>query len=218
MAADVKRLGVLGGTFDPIHFGHLVAAEAAAEVLDLDRVLFVPCGRPPHRPAGQTTPAEHRYLMTVLATAGNPRFRVSRMELDRPGPSYTVDTLEELRAELGPDVALIFIVGADAFLGMDRWKDRERILELAEVAVVSRPGWNDGAVEARLQAMPAHLAARVRHLDIDPLNISARELRRRLSQGRSVRYLLPQQVLDYIQQHGLYRGSHAELMEQKAPC
>lgn len=202
----MKRLGVLGGTFDPIHFGHLVAADAAAEALNLDQVLFIPCGQPPHRPAGQTTPAEHRYLMTVLATAGHPRFRVSRMELDRPGPSYTVDTLEALRADLGPGVELTFIIGADAFLGMDRWKDPERVMELADLTVVSRPGYNDGAVEARLRTLPGHLRARVRHLDIDPLNISAGELRRRLIAGRSVRYFIPQQVLAYIHQHGLYRG------------
>lgn len=202
----MMRLGLLGGTFDPIHFGHLVAADAAAEALNLDQVLFIPCGQPPHRPAGQTTPAEHRYLMTVLATAGHPRFRVSRMELDRPGPSYTVDTLEALRADLGPGVELTFIIGADAFLGMDRWKDPERVMELADLTVVSRPGYNDGAVEARLRTLPRHLRARVRHLDIDPLNISAGELRRRLIAGRSVRYLIPQQVLAYIHQHGLYRG------------
>src|SRR5690606_29121686 len=187
VAADMKRLGVLGGTFDPIHFGHLVAADAAVEALALDCVLFVPCGEPPHRPARETTAAEHRYRMTVLATVGHPRFRVSRMELARPGPSYTVDTLEALHRELGPGVDLTFIVGADAFLGMDRWKQPERVMDLATITVVSRPGYNDGAVEAHLQSLPARLRARVRHLDIDPLNISARELRRRLQEGRSVR-------------------------------
>ncbi|HEX6987993.1 MAG TPA: nicotinate-nucleotide adenylyltransferase [Bacillota bacterium] len=214
----MKQLGVLGGTFDPIHYGHLVAADAAAEALNLDRVLFVPCGQPPHRPAGESTPAEHRYLMTVLATAGHPRFRVSRMELDRAGPSYTVDTLAALRRQLGPGIDLTFIVGADAFLLMDQWKDPERIMELAMITVVSRPGYNDGAVEARLRALPESLRVRVRHLEIDPLNISARELRRRLREGRSVRYLIPPQVLAYIEQHGLYRGENVQLLEQKPPC
>lgn len=197
---------MLGGTFDPIHYGHLVAADAACEALDLDVMLFVPCGQPPHRDPAATTPAEHRYLMTVLATTGNPRFRVSRIELERPGPSYTVDTLRALRQQLGADTEINFVVGVDAFLGMDGWRSPEQVMELARIVVVSRPGYNGRAVRERLASLPEHLRRRVLHLEIASLDISASELRRRLGEGRSVRYLIPPAVLAYIEQHGLYRA------------
>lgn len=187
------RLGVLGGTFDPIHLGHLRAAEAAREALALDRVWFVPAHRPPHREPPAAS-ALDRYAMVCLATADHEAFVASDAELRREGPSYTVDTLALLRAERPAD-QLVLIVGSDSFREMHAWKEPARLAALCQVAVVARPGeaGRDAASET------------VRHVDAAGLPVSASEVRQLLGQGRSVRYLVPSAVADYIVKRGLYR-------------
>lgn len=194
-------LGILGGTFDPIHNGHLAIAEAVRELLGLERVLFVPAGIPPHKPEEAVTEAEHRLAMVALAIAGNDRFELSRVEVDRDGPSFTVDTLELLAAEARaegrlPD--LTFILSAEAFGDLATWHRPERILELCRLAVVPR-----GTTEPQEPA-PVAPGSRVVFVDGPRLDISATMLRERIAAGRSVRYLVPDAVIAYIADHGLY--------------
>lgn len=210
-----RRVGILGGTFDPVHIGHLAAAEAAREALGLERVVFIPAGRPPHKDPAGITPAEHRYRMTVLATAGNPRFRVSRIEIDRPGPSYTVDTLRELAGRL-PGCGLVFITGVDSFLDVASWKDAGELFRLSEFAVVSRPGFDGGALERVLAGLEEWQRARVHAVGAAGLDVSSRDLRERVRAGRSIRYLVPEAVLAYIEHYGLYRGPVEEAWDHGA--
>ena len=201
-------LGVFGGTFDPIHNAHLAVAEEAAEVLGLERVLFVPAGEPPHKPGREITPAKDRLAMVELAIAGNPRFAVGRLELDRPGPSYTVDTLEALRADrvaggMGADPVLV--LSAEAFLGLMSWREPRRVLELARVVVAPRDGYPDAGPDFLAEHLP-DLADRATFLDGPRLRLSASELRARAASGRSLRYLVPDAVSAYISDHGLYQN------------
>jgi nicotinate-nucleotide adenylyltransferase len=191
----------MGGTFNPIHIGHLVTAEEATYAFGLDEVIFVPAGRPWQKERGDVAEAEHRYLMTVIATASNPRFRVSRMEIDRPGPTYTIDTLRALRRELG-DVDLFFITGADAILAILTWKDPREVLAEARFIAATRPGYDLDRLEKEL---PEGYAERVQVLEIPALAISSTDIRRRVREGRPVRYLLPEGVARYIEKAGLYR-------------
>ena len=190
---------MFGGTFDPIHLGHLRAAENALDSLELDRVSFIPAGTPPHR-AQPASSALDRYAMTALATAGHPRFAVSDLELRRDGPSYTVDTVAGLRRD-SPGAEVFVIVGSDTFPEMATWKDHERLLALCTVAVVGRPGeaQPDGAAAARA---PAPRVARVSGPGLD---ISASAIRGRVREGKSIRYLVPDAVADYIEKRALYR-------------
>jgi nicotinate-nucleotide adenylyltransferase len=185
----------MGGTFDPIHLGHLVTAEQARVDLELDEVVFVPAGRPWQK--GEITPPEHRYVMTVLATAANPAFSVSRAELDRPGATYTVETLRRLRALL-PDDRLLFITGADAILNILTWRDAEECLRLADFVAATRPGYDLAALEAE------GLTDRVTVLDVPALAISSSDIRERFAKGRAVRYLIPTEVEQYARKHALY--------------
>jgi nicotinate-nucleotide adenylyltransferase len=191
-----RRIGVMGGTFDPLHLGHLVTAEQARADLDLDEVVFVPAGQPWQKPR-EVTPPEHRYLMTVLATAANPAFSVSRIEIDRPGHSYTVDTLRGLASQL-PDDHLHFITGADAILSILTWKDAEECLALATFVAATRPGHDLG------ELAEGALAERVIQLDVPALAISSTDVRARFAAGRSVTYLIPREVEEYARKHGLY--------------
>jgi nicotinate-nucleotide adenylyltransferase len=200
-------LGVFGGTFDPIHVAHLAVAQEAADAVGLECVLFVPAGRPPHKPDVEITPAEHRLAMVELAIAGNARFGVERIELDRAGPSYTVDTLEALRASriaagLAPDLSLI--LSAEAFLGLMTWHEPQRVLELASLVVAPRDGFPDAGPEFLADHLPA-FAGRAIFLDGPRLRLSASELRRRAEDGRSLRYLVPDAVAAYIGDHDLYQ-------------
>lgn len=202
-----RCLGIMGGTFDPIHLGHLVTAEQARVDLGLDEVLFIPAGQPWQK--NGTTPAEHRYLMTVLATAANPSFRVSRSEIDRPGPTYTVDTLRRLHARL-PDVHLFFITGTDAIRNILTWKDAAECLDLAEFVAARRPGHDLSSLEQ------AGLAEQVTILDVPALAISSTDIRERFRSGRSVSYLIPAEVEQYARKYGLY-GTIGGL-EADEPC
>ncbi|WP_189668110.1 nicotinate-nucleotide adenylyltransferase [Promicromonospora soli] len=195
------RIGVMGGTFDPIHHGHLVAASEAVAHLGLDEVVFVPTGRPGFKQQQRVTPAEHRYLMTVIATASNPRFKVSRVDIDRAGLTYTVDTLRDLRAQR-PEADLYFISGADAIQQILRWKDAEKLWDMAHFVAVTRPGHM-----LTVDGLPRD---GVTTLEVPALAISSTDCRRRAEEGLPVWYLVPDGVVQYIAKHGLYRGLHDE--------
>ena len=193
------RLGIMGGTFDPIHYGHLVTAEQARESLDLDAVLFMPAGSPAFK---LVTPAEDRYAMTVLATAANPAFLASRFEIDRPGVTYTADTLHDLRDFYPPQVKLYFITGADAIIDIVTWHDAERIAELATFIAATRPGFDIDTARARIKE--SGLPFDVRYIQIPALAISSTNIRKRVARGMSVRYLTSESVLGYIRKRRLY--------------
>jgi nicotinate-nucleotide adenylyltransferase len=195
------RLGVMGGTFDPIHYGHLVTAEEALHQFGLDGVVFVPTGLPWMKEHGVVSGAEDRYLMTVIATASNPLFRVSRMEVDRDGPTYTVDTLRGLRAEVGEDADLFFVTGADAVLEIFQWKDPQELFDLAHFIAATRPGFDIASFEAH--ASTSNPAITV--MNIPALAISSTDVRSRVGAGRPIRYLVPEGVKSYIEKVGLYR-------------
>jgi nicotinate-nucleotide adenylyltransferase len=194
-------VGILGGTFDPIHHGHLVIAEEAREALGLERVLLVPAASPPHKPGRPVTDAAHRLAMAELAIAGNPAFTVSRLEVDRGGASYTVDTLDALRAA-GVEQPW-FILSAEALAGLPAWRDPARILELCRLAVVPRGGYESLGPPWVTEHFPG-LEDRVAFLPAPLLPISGSVVRRRAAAGRSVRYLVPDAVAAYIASHRLY--------------
>lgn len=199
-------LGVFGGTFDPIHLAHLAVAEAARDDLGLERVLFITAGEPPHKPARPVTDAAHRLAMVELAIANNPAFASSRMELDRPGPSYTSDTLETLAA-CAPDLTLILSV--EAFVGLPTWHEPRRVLELARMAVAPRDGYPDAEPGFLAEHFP-ETQTRIVFLDGPRLRLSASDLRARAAAGRSLRYLVPDAVAAYIGDHGLYRATRRD--------
>ena len=197
------RIGVFGGTFDPVHLGHLVAAEEATELLALDEMLFVPAGQPWFKAAEPVMDAAHRLNMVRLAIESNRRFRVCGVEVARPGPSYTVDTLEHLRDASHSGTELFLVLGLDALSEMYRWRCPARVFELATVVGVARPGaaFDPGPLSSILPCA----AERVIMLDVPLVDVGATELRRRAAAGRSLRYLVPRGVEEYIREHGLYR-------------
>jgi nicotinate-nucleotide adenylyltransferase len=201
-------LGVFGGTFDPIHLAHLAVAEEAADWMGLERILFIPAGEPPHKGGRVITPAEHRLAMVELAIAGNERFAVDRIELDRVGPSYTVDTLEALHASRqasGASVDLALVLSADTFLDLMTWHEPRRVVELARLVVAPRDGYPEAGPDFLAEHMP-DLADRAVFLDAPRLRLSGSEVRRRAAAGRSLRYLVPDAVVAYIGDHALYRN------------
>lgn len=195
-------VGVFGGTFDPIHVGHLAVAQEAADALGLERVLFVPAGQPPHKPDRDVTASNHRRAMVELAIADNARFALEPIEIQRPGPSYTADTLAALS---GDGTRLTLILSADAFLALHEWHDPERILSLARIAVAPRQGYPAAGPEYLAGHFPA-FAGRVAFLDGPQIRLSATDLRRSAARGRSLRYLVPDAVAAYIDDHDLYRN------------
>ena len=188
----------MGGTFDPIHHGHLVAASEVQGWFDLDEVVFVPTGQPWQKADRDVSPAEHRYLMTVIATAANPRFTVSRVDIDRAGPTYTVDTLRDLRAER-PDADLYFITGADALAEIFSWRDAEDVFDLAHFVGCTRPG---AEIDAATLARIPH--DRITMVEVPALAISSTDCRKRTERGEPVWYLVPDGVVQYIAKHQLY--------------
>ena len=196
------RLGIMGGTFDPIHYGHLVTAEEALHQFELDEVLFVPTGRPWMKEHGVVSPPEDRYLMTVIATASNPLFGVSRIEVDRDGPTYAVDTLRELRRERRGDTDLFFVTGADAVLEIvEQWKQPDELFALAHFIAATRPGFD-------LEAFAAHAPTKhpgITVMNVPALAISSTDVRARVHTGRPTRSLVPEGVKSYIEKADLYR-------------
>ncbi len=193
-----RRVGVMGGTFDPIHHGHLVAASEVQAWYDLDEVVFVPTGQPWQKSGRDVSAAEDRYLMAVIATAANPRFWVSRVDIDRDGPTYTVDTLRDLHATM-PEVDLYFITGADALAGIFGWRGTDVLFDLARFVGCTRPGYEMDP--DALAAIPSH---RVTLLEIPALAISSTDCRERQQRGQPVWYLVPDGVVQYITKHHLY--------------
>jgi nicotinate-nucleotide adenylyltransferase len=189
------RLGVMGGTFDPIHNGHLVAASEVAAALNLDQVVFVPTGDPSQKE--KVTDGEHRYLMTVIATAANPRFMVSRVDIDRDKPTYTVDTLKDLKAHY-PDAELFVITGSDAIAQILAWHEVSKLWDLAHFVAVSRPG--------HTLEIPEVPSGAVTFVEVPALSISSTDCRSRVANGEPIWYLVPDGVVQYIGKHGLYRG------------
>ena len=185
----------MGGTFDPIHHGHLVAASEVAQYFDLDEVVFVPTGRPWQKP--EVTDSEHRYLMTVIATASNPQFTVSRVDIDRDGPTYTIDTLRDLKSQR-PGADLFFITGADAVAQILGWRNHQELWDLAHFVAVSRPGH-----VLTTEGLPTE---DVSQLEIPALSISSTDCRARVRRGHPVWYLVPDGVVQYIAKHHLYRS------------
>jgi nicotinate-nucleotide adenylyltransferase len=192
----MPRVGVMGGTFDPIHHGHLVAASEVASLFALDEVVFVPTGEPWQKTDRAVTPGEDRYLMTVIATASNPRFSVSRVDIDRAGPTYTIDTLRDIRAHLGDDVELYFITGADALTQIFTWRDVDELFDIAHFVGVTRPG--------HTLADPGVPEGRISLVEIPALAISSTDVRDRVQSHRPVWYLVPDGVVQYIAKRDLY--------------
>jgi len=192
------RVGIMGGTFDPIHHGHLVAASEVAALFALDEVIFVPTGAPWQKAVASVSPAEHRYLMAVIATASNPRFWVSRVDIDRPGPTYTIDTIRDIAAQR-PGAELFFITGADALGQILSWKDADQSIRLAKFIGVTRPGY---------ELSDAHLPDdSVKLVDVPAMAISSTDCRARVAAGEPVWYLVPDGVVQYINKHRLYRST-----------
>lgn len=198
-----RRLAVIGGTFDPPHYAHLLIAEDVRRRFELSHVLFMPAGAPPHKRADQVSSAEDRYIMVLLATAGDPHFMVSRLELDRPGPSYSIDTIRRLKAETGEGAQVFWVIGADAALEILTWHQPDAILDEATVVAAPRPGCDLNGLE---ETLGAERASKIMVIEAPLTNISSTMIRRMVRQGESIRYLTPPAVADYIYKRGLYRA------------
>lgn len=205
MSDNRQRIGIMGGTFDPIHIGHLVVAEAVRIEYHLEEILFIPAAEPPHKQQMEITPAQHRYLMTVMATCSNPHFQVSPIELERRGPSYTVDTAIALRKIYGTDTMFYFITGADAVLELASWKDIGLLLELCHFVAVTRPGSVE-QLNKVIHNFGTQGKERIHRLDIPLLDISSTDIRERIKGGRSIKYIVPENVENYILKERLYQN------------
>lgn len=194
------KLAIMGGTFNPPHLGHLICAEEVYDHFKFDKVIFVPSARPPHKDNSGIPDAQHRYMMTFLATRDNPHFEVSRIELDRPGRSYSIETVREFKRKYGQGTEIYWIVGADAILEMFMWKDVDELLSICKFLAINRPGYDLDQADQRF-------LEKVQLFKVTAVDISASEIRRRLRQGKSIRYLVPPDVESYIYENGLY--SHA---------
>ena len=200
-----EKIGVLGGTFDPIHLGHLIVAEDLMEKLELKEVLFIPAGRPwlKLKEDKPISAAKHRLAMVKLAVASNPFFKVSTIEIDRPGFSYSIDTVLELKSKLGDKAEIYFIVGPDALQGLPRWKEPARLLEECQVVGIGRPGYAGANLRKLDRSIPG-ASRRITLVDVPQIDISSTGIRQRVSRGLSIRYLVPGSVEKYIHEHRLY--------------
>jgi len=188
----------MGGTFDPIHYGHLLAAEESHRELELDEIIFVPTGQPPHK--SNISNQEHRYDMTLLATAGVPYFSVSRMEIDRGKPSHTIDTLKEFQLIMGNEVEFCFITGLDAILSISTWKEFMELPKLCQLVTVTRPGYSP----KNLHELPARIREAIIFIEIPRFSLSSTNIRERINEGKGAKYLVPDTVEDYIRKCKLY--------------
>ncbi|MFZ5352933.1 MAG: nicotinate-nucleotide adenylyltransferase [Bacillota bacterium] len=200
-----RKIAVMGGTFDPVHYGHLVAAEAVRDRFQLDKVIFIPAGNPPHKNNHNISDSNHRYNMTLLATATNPYFEVSRIELDRKGVSYTIDTIKELISIYGSETELFFITGADALLDILAWHKVEELLKLCYFVAATRPGFNNMDLEQKLYEIKSKYGKEIFNIEIPSLAISSTDIRSRVQNNHTIKYLLPEAVEQYIMKHGIYR-------------
>ena len=199
-----RKIGLLGGTFDPIHHGHLIAAEDVRIQLGLDQVLFIPARQSPLKQDRQSSPVEDRLAMAELAVASNPYFSVSRVELERGLPSYTVETVRYLIEQLGPGVTLYFLAGLDQASQLPRWKDPDALMELCRLVFMSRPGWSPPDFET-LETYVPRSRERTMLVEVSVIGISSTEIRRRVAAGVSIKYLVPDAVEEYVLSHRLYR-------------
>ncbi|WP_144349703.1 nicotinate-nucleotide adenylyltransferase [Sporomusa termitida] len=204
MAQAKAKVGIMGGTFDPIHIGHLVTAEAVRIEYNLDKVLFIPASNPPHKLQSLVTPAIHRYIMTILATYSNPYFLVSALELERSGPSYTVDTVRALIDCYGASTELYFITGADAVKDLPSWQNIDELLELCFFVAATRPG-SISYIDQVIKQFGTKGRHSIQRLATPELEISSTDIRERVKKGRSIKYIVPESVEDYIYKEGLYR-------------
>ncbi len=204
--SQYKKIAIMGGTFNPIHNGHLVAAESVRQQMGIERVIFIPTGKPPHK---TTNPVldEHRYLMTVLATVSNPRFEVSRTEMDRAGKTYTIDTITEIKAHCSKDCKIYFITGADAIEQILEWKNPEKLLSMCEFVAVTRPGYNRDGLLDTISHLKDNYKGRITLLEIPALSISSTDIRHRILAGQTIKYLVPSSVEEYILKFGLYKAN-----------
>lgn len=199
-----RRIGIMGGTFDPIHYGHLVLAEEVREVLILDEVIFIPAGQPPHKINDPVTNAELRLKMVLAATAGNPSFSVSRMEIDENSKSYTVKTLRKLKELLGDDTELYFITGADTLLDLKNWYALNEVLSLCTFVGATRPGYLPDLIVAEANRLKSEYKANIELIPIPGLAISSTQIRQRVNGHKTIKYLVPEGVEDIIREAGLY--------------
>jgi nicotinate-nucleotide adenylyltransferase len=202
------KIGIMGGTFNPVHHGHLVAAGEALSQFNLDKVIFIPSGDPPHKNSSEETISEHRYLMTVIATSANKNFFVSRIEIDRKGKSYTVDTVRELKKIYGENTGLYFITGADAILEILTWKKTAEIMRLCSFIAATRPGYNISRIQDLQEKLFKETKKNVEKIfvmEVPALAISSTDIRKRVKEKRPIDYLVPEGVSNYILKHGLYR-------------
>lgn len=203
MAQTKQRIGIMGGTFDPIHIGHLMTAEAVRIQYNLDLVLFIPAGNPPHKQELKVTDSGHRYTMTLMATLSNPFFQVSNIEMERPGPSYTIDTVRELQKIYGPQARFFFITGTDAVQELPTWGRIEELLEICDFVAATRPGCISTLDEVTAQLGPLG-RSKIHPVATPELEISSTDIRDRVRSGRSIRYFVPSHVEQYIYKTGLY--------------
>lgn len=199
------QLGLFGGTFDPIHIGHLILAEQCREACRLDKVWIVVANEPPHKRGGDRTAVHHRLEMARLAVAGDPSFEVSEIEARRTGPSYSVDTLAQIRAER-PQDELFFLIGGDSLVDLPTWREPDRIAQMATIVVANRPGSPAEIPSSSIFGPDSHP---LQYVTIPPIGISSTDLRRRMAEGRSIRYMVPKPVQAYIEAHGLYAAAPA---------
>lgn len=201
----MRRVGVIGGTFDPIHYGHLAAAEEARVKVELEKVVFVVAGLPPHKLDEEVTPVRHRLAMVELGIQSNPCFEISRVDVDRPGPSYTVDTISILQERFGEETELFFVMGLDSLVELPTWHEPHRLVLLCRLIAVSRPGFN--VDQAQLESTVPGLSSRLEIIDMPEMDISSTDLQRRVREGLPIKYQVPEQVERYIEEHRLYRQS-----------
>jgi len=204
MQGKLRKIGISGGTFDPIHYGHLIVAEQIRESLGLDKVIFIPSGAPPHKDNSKVTAAEHRFNMVCEAVKTNPYFEVSRIELEREGYSYTVDTMEQLNALYGEETRLFFITGADVIPELLTWKEYEKLFGLCEFIAVLRPGYKKDDFIKEIEYLKATYSAKIHTVHAPLIGISSTIIRDRVRNHKSIKYLVPEGVEDYIVKNGLY--------------
>ncbi|MGB7604442.1 MAG: nicotinate-nucleotide adenylyltransferase [Lutisporaceae bacterium] len=204
-ASNKLCYAIMGGTFDPIHFGHLAAAEAVKEELHCSKVIFIPSGNPPHKKMRTLTDAKHRFTMTAMAVSSNPNFEVSNIEISRNGYTYTLDTVKQLLDYYNNNVELIFITGADAILEVETWYKVEELLKLCSFVAVTRPGYEKSKLEQKLQYLQSKYNSRLYSIDVPGLNISSTDIRKRVKEGRSIKYLVPEEIEQYIYKYELYK-------------
>jgi len=207
MGNSEKRVGILGGTFDPIHIGHLIIAEQIREEFQLDKVIFIPSGNPPHKKLQTVTDAEHRYNMVCEALKGNPYFEVSRIEIDRKGYTYTIDTLNDLKEQNQENAHMYYIIGADVLYDLLTWKDYTKVFEVCEFIAALRPGKDRDGFRERIRYLEKNFSAKIHEADISLIEVSSTMVRERVKQNRSVKYLVPEAVEDYIKRNRLYRDN-----------